>query len=72
MYDTHFCFFVIRQCIYLISDGFTSDVVVYLWVKDQPVTIQDAILPLYNIENTPTTSVELCDVNSFPGGKLQR
>ncbi|CAG2235750.1 GRGLCN [Mytilus edulis] len=47
--------------------GFTSDVVVYLWVKDKPVTIQNAILPLYNIENTPTTSVELCDVNSFPG-----
>ncbi|VDH92912.1 Hypothetical predicted protein [Mytilus galloprovincialis] len=32
--------------------------------------LDNAILPLYNIENTPTTSVELCDVNSFPGGAI--
>ncbi|VDI05306.1 Hypothetical predicted protein, partial [Mytilus galloprovincialis] len=66
--DFHLYPLDVQSCvIHLESYGFTSDVVVYLWVKDKPVTIQNAILPLYNIENTPTTSVELCDVNSFPG-----
>ncbi|XP_076118134.1 glycine receptor subunit alpha-2-like isoform X2 [Mytilus galloprovincialis] len=66
--DFHLYPLDVQSCvIHLESYGFTSDVIVYLWVKDKPVTIQNAILPLYNIENTPTTSVELCDVNSFPG-----
>lgn len=66
--DFHLYPLDVQSCvIHLESYGLTSDVVVYNWVKEQPVTIQNAILPLYKIVNTPTSSVDLCDVNSLPG-----